>query len=152
MRDVRHILGAMSRIVLVVLVVLLGVPAGALHAQKKAEGKVAGTYQVKFEEVSSNCQDTGMSLDRTQLEVTQPGARRVAVSLPMVPLMKGVVGRGGKFKAEAKKGKTAIQGVEGRFSIAGRAEGGKIQVLLIAEYFQGDKPLCTQSWNGSGTR
>ena len=86
------------------------------------------------------------------VEVFQAKAKNVSVTIPSVPIMSGVVSRGGKFRAVAKRGKTATKGVDGKFSVAGRVEKGNIQFLFIAEFFEGDKPLCTQSWNASGPR
>ncbi len=126
--------------------------AGAAAAQGTGEApKVEGTYRAKFESVANNCSKAGMSLSSSTVEVTRRD-RSVSVTIPSVPIMKGSVSRGGKFRAVAKRGKTAIQGVEGRFSVAGRVEKGTIQFLFIAEYFEADKPLCTQSWNASGPR
>jgi hypothetical protein len=127
--------------------------AGAAGAQgKDGPTRVAGTYSVKFDQVANNCAKAGMSLSSSTVDVSQPKERTVSVTIPSVPIMGGSVSRGGKFRAGAKRGKTAIQGVDGRFSVAGRVEKGTIQFLFIAEYFEGDKPLCTQSWNASGPR
>jgi hypothetical protein len=127
---------------------LLGA-AGTSAAQGKAEQPIGGKYEVRFEEVQNSCSTTGMSLSRANIELTER-ARRVDVTIPMVPAMSGTVSKGGKFKARAKRGRTAIEGVEGSFSVAGRVSEGIIQLVFIAEYFKGKKPLCTQSWNASG--
>ncbi len=141
------------RILLASLALTLLAGAGAAAAQSTtAEPKVEGKYATKFERVANNCAKAGMSLSSATVDVSQPKARSVSVTIPAVPIMSGSVSRGGKFRAVAKRGKTAIQGVEGRFSVAGRVEKRNIQFLLIAEYFEGDKPLCTQSWNASGPR
>lgn len=125
---------------------------GAAQAQKRPDQPVAGKFAARFDLVSSNCKDTGMNLDRAPVSLEEPARGRVAVTMPMVPDMSGVVSRGGKFKAEARRGKTGIEGLEGQFSIAGRVEGDTIQFLFIAEYYKGGKALCTQSWNASGPR
>ncbi len=114
--------------------------------------RVAGKYTASFQEVANNCSGMGMSLRTSSIELSQSGERNVQVTVPSVPIMRGVVSRAGKFKAEAKRGKTAIQGVDGRFSIAGRVDDKGIQFLFIAEYFRGNRPMCTQSWNASGPR
>jgi hypothetical protein len=122
-------------------------------AQKKADVPVAGRFEAQFEKVSDNCKDTtGMNLGTAVVELGEPKKGRVDVTVPMVPIMSGVVSRGGKFKAEVKRGKTAIEGVDGRFSVAGRVEGNSVQFLFIAEYYRGTKPICTQSWNATGSR
>lgn len=113
---------------------------------------IAGTYTATFQAVSNNCKDTGMSLREAPVEISQSGERAVMVTVPSVPIMRGVVNRGGKFKADTKKGKTAIAGLDGRFSVAGRVDDKGIQLLFIAEYYRAGKPLCTQSWNASGPR
>jgi hypothetical protein len=125
-------------------------PASAQRASSDAP--VGGAFEAKFELVSSNCKDTGMKLGRVSVDLAERARGRLDVTVPMVPVMSGVVSRGGKFKAEAKRGKTAIAGLEGRFSVAGRVEGKTIQFLLIAEYYQGGKALCTQSWNAGGPK
>jgi hypothetical protein len=136
------------------LAVTLAALAGAAAAQgKDAPPRVAGKYAARFESVANNCSKAGMSLSSATVDVFQPASgRSVSVTIPSVPIMNGAVSRGGKFRASAKRGKTAIQGVDGRFSVAGRVEKGTIQFLFIAEYFEGDKPLCTQSWNATGPR
>ena len=138
---------------LATLAVILVASVGVAAAQSKdAPPRVEGKYAARFDAVANNCSKAGMSLSSATVEVSQPKPRSVSVTIPAVPIMSGVVSRGGKFRAVAKRGKTAIQGVEGRFSVAGRVEKGTIQFLFIAEYFEGDKPLCTQSWNASGPR
>ena len=134
------------------LAVTLAAVAGAAAAQDKGAVSIKGKYATKFEAVANNCSKAGMSLSSATVEVSQQKERSVSVTIPSVPIMSGSVSRGGKFRASARRGKTAIQGVAGRFSVAGRVEKGTIQFLFIAEYFEGDKPLCTQSWNASGPR
>jgi hypothetical protein len=111
-----------------------------------------GTFKVKFEQVANNCKNTGMTLGKADVRIDKGKGSSISVTVPMVPIMKGSSGKGGKFKAKAKKGKTGIAGVDGRFRIQGRVNGNAIQFLFIAEYFKGDAPLCTQSWNGNGQR
>jgi hypothetical protein len=137
---------------LVALVLLAAAHAAAAAPERRPEVPVAGRYQARFAKVSDNCKDTGMSLGTTTVELREPKSGKIEVTIAMVPDMAGMVSRGGKFKAEAKKGRTGIAGVDGRFSIAGRVEAGEIQFLFIAEYYKGDKPLCTQSWNAKGPK
>lgn len=142
----------------VFVVVLAGLVTAALARSASAQGRgevtpVAGTFEAQFDSVSDNCKDTtGMNLGKATVTVAEPRRGRADVTIPMVPIMSGAVSRGGKFKAEAKRGKTAIAGVDGRFSVTGRVEGDRITFLFIAEYYAGKKPLCTQSWNATGAR
>ena len=132
----------------------LVVGAGAASAQPKTGEavRVAGSYKASFSSVANNCDGVGMNIASAQVELHESAGRKVSVTIPAVPIMKGSVNRAGKFKASVKRGKTAIQGVDGRFSAAGRVAKDNLQLLFIAEYFKGDKPLCTQSWNASGPR
>lgn len=135
-------------------ILTLVVGGGVAGAQAKGgePARVAGNYAATFSSVANNCAGVGMNISSAQVELHQASGRRVSVTIPAVPIMNGVVNRTGKFKASVKRGKTAIEGVDGRFSVAGRVAKDNLQFLFIAEYFKGQKPLCTQSWNASGPR
>lgn len=107
------------------------------------------TYQVTFEKVASSCRNTGMSLSKAKVELARKG-KRLTVTVPMVPIMKGRAGKRSKFKAQARRGKTAIAGLDGKFRIAGEATRRTIEFVFVAEYYKGKTPLCTQSWKGKG--
>ncbi|MEZ4366745.1 MAG: hypothetical protein R2939_10715 [Kofleriaceae bacterium] len=77
-------------------------------------------------------------------------SKNLTVDIERLPLMNGKVGKSTRVKAQSKLGRTSIQGLDGRFSVAGRVEDGVLQLVLVAEYYLGRKPLCTQSWNVSG--
>ena len=130
------------------------VGGGAASAQPKGAEpvRVAGSYKVTFSSVANNCDGVGMNISSAEVQLHESAGRKLSVTIPAVPIMKGAVNRAGKFKTSVKRGKTAIQGVDGRFSAAGRVAKDNLQLLFIAEYFKGDKPLCTQSWNASGPR
>jgi len=130
----------------------LGLGEPMARAEPMQVQDAVGEYSVKFEEVSNNCKNTGMTLRTAAIKVAQVKGRSIRMSIPMVPDMRGAVRKGGKFRAKAKKGRTNIQGIDGRFSAGGRFEGKTIQFVFIAEYFRGDEPLCTQSWNAVGQR
>ncbi len=127
-------------------------PPEARPMQARPMPRVAGKYAATFQSVANNCTGMGMNLSATTVELFQARDRDVQVTVPSVPIMRGVVTRAGKFKAEAKRGKTATAGVDGRFSVAGRVDDKGIQFLFIAEYYRADKPMCTQSWNASGPK
>jgi hypothetical protein len=116
--------------------------------------RFAGTYRITFEEVNT-CRNTGIHLGTSTVVVEQSG-RNVTVTIPGIPIMRGTAskagkaGRSGKFQAVAKRGKTAIEGLEGSFQSAGTVTGAKLDLMLIAEYFAKGKALCTQSWRGTG--
>jgi hypothetical protein len=130
----------------------LGLPLPAAAQPDDKADDISGTYEVRFEEIASNCTETGMQLRKGEFTLAQDRGRKLEVSFPMTPVMYGKVNKDGKFRAEAKKGGTAIAGVDGRFSVAGRVNDRVIQLVFIAEYYRGKSPLCTQSWNASGIR
>lgn len=114
---------------------------------------VAGTFDVKYEEVTSNCQNTGMVLSRGTLAIEKRKASGIAVDIERMPIMAGSASKGGRIKAASKLGKTSIQGLDGRFSTAGTVNAdGVLNMVFVAEYYLGGKAYCTQSWNVTGVR
>jgi hypothetical protein len=122
-------------------------------AQKKGDGgaSVLGTYEVKYEEVSSNCSTTSISLTRGTLEITK-AKKQIVVDIQRFPLMHGTPGKSGKVKATSKIAPSSIDGVDGKFSVAGRVDEGLIQLVFVAEYYVDKKPLCSQTWNVTGQK
>lgn len=126
---------------------------GVSTARADAADVVAGRYEVKYEEVTSNCQNTGMVLLRGVVDVNKRKALTVAVDIERIPLMVGSAAKGGRVKATSKLGPTSIQGLDGRFSVAGSInEDGVVSMVLVAEYYVKNKAYCTQSWNVTGVR
>ncbi len=134
-----------------VLGALAVVAAGPAHADLADD--VAGRYEVKYEEVTSNCTNTGMSMLRSVLDIKKKSSQSVTVDIDRIPLMSGAASKGKRVKATSKLGPTSIQGLDGRFSVAGRLQANDVlELVLVAEYYLNKKPYCTQSWNVSGTR
>ena len=134
------------------LIVLLLLSAPAL-----ADVDAAGAYDVKFEEVGHNCDPPPVALNRSKLVVaTNPRKNSLTVNVDTIPEMVGVPERGGKIKATTLKVlATTVQGLDARYSVAGKVDdGGVVQLVLTAEYQRHDnhKPYCTQSWNVTGLR
>lgn len=127
--------------------------AGVNVARADAADVVAGRYEVKYEEVTSNCQNTGMVLLRGVVDVNKRKAASVQVDIERIPLMVGSAAKGGRVKATSKLGPTSIQGLDGRFSVAGSInDDGLVSLVLVAEYYVKNKAYCTQSWNVTGVR
>jgi hypothetical protein len=139
----------------VVAAALIGALASPAVAQKKGEGKgdedVAGAYDVRYEEVSSNCSTTSIALNRGALDISKKG-RQIVIDIQRFPLMYGPVAKAGKVRASSKIAKSSIDGVDGKFSVAGKVEEGLIQLVFVAEYYVSGKPLCSQTWNVSGQK
>jgi hypothetical protein len=134
------------------LIIVLLVTAPAF-----ADVDPAGAYDVKFEEVGHNCDPPPVALTRSKLVVaTNPRKNSLTVNVETIPEMVGVPEHGGKIKATTLKVlATTVQGLDARYSVAGKVDdGGVVQLVLTAEYQRHDnhKPYCTQSWNVTGLR
>ncbi len=115
------------------------------------QDKTVQRYSVRFTEVANSCEPRKISLAKSTIEIIPAGKRSIRVNIPTIPELKGRRGKRGKFSARVKRGKTIIKGIDGKFSVAGtQASNGKIELVLIAEYYKGKTPLCTTSWNASG--
>jgi hypothetical protein len=114
---------------------------------------LAGAYDVKFEQVSSNCEHPVAYPQHGSLKLDVKGAD-LQVDVERTPLMVGKSAKNGKISAKSPRpGHTPIEGMDGVFSVAGRVTSeGMLSLVMIGEYQTSGKPLCTQSWNLSGLR
>jgi hypothetical protein len=114
---------------------------------------MAGSYDVKFEQVSTNCEHPVAYPQHGTLKIEVKGVD-LQVDIERTPLMIGKSAKTGKISAKSPKpGHTPIQGMEGVFSVAGRITAeGMLSLVMIGEYQTAGKPLCTQSWNLAGLR
>ncbi len=116
-----------------------------------AHADVAGTYDVKYEEVSTNC-TSPLKYPHGKLELKVKGTT-VTVDIARTPLMQGSVAKGGKVSAKSKQGNTSLDGMTGVFSVAGKITAeGILSFVMVGEYTAGGKALCSQSWNVSGSK
>ena len=130
----------------------LVVLASVLAATGVAHADVGGTYEVKYEEVSSNCTTTKLAYAPGPLAVKQKG-NQLVVDIDRTPEMIGAPAKNGKLSAKSKLGGTMIDGMKGVFSVAGRiTPEGTLYLVMIGEYSANGKPLCTQTWNVSGAK
>jgi hypothetical protein len=137
---------------LVGLVAVATIVAGGAPAF--ADDAVVGTFDVKYEEMSNNCTNVGMTLGRGTLKIDVRPGNNLVVDIERIPIMNGLPAKGGKITAKSKLGKTSIEGLDGTFSVAGKVSGpeGMLTLVFVAEYQAKGKPLCTQSWNIAGVR
>lgn len=114
---------------------------------------LAGSYEVKFEQVSSNCEHPIAYPQHGTMKIEVKGSD-LQVDIERTPLMVGKPTKNGKISAKSPRpGHTPIQGMDGVFSVAGRITSeGMLALVMIGEYQAAGKPLCTQSWNLSGLR
>lgn len=134
------------------LIVLMLLSAPAL-----ADVDASGSYDASFVEIGQNCDRPPVSLRNSKLVVAVNLRKNsLTVNIETIPELIGVPERGGKIKATTLTVvPTTIQGLDGRYSIAGKVDdGGVVQLVLTAEYQRHDnhKPYCTQSWNVTGPR
>jgi len=132
-------------------VLALVVAAGAATAH--ADELVAGSYDVKFEQVSTNCEHPLAYPQRGSIKIEIKGGD-LQVDIERTPIMVGKPAKTGKLSARSPKpGHTPIEGMDGVFSVAGRVTGeGMLSLVMVGEYQAAGRPLCTQSWNLSGLR
>jgi hypothetical protein len=134
----------------------------ALASPAVADNKVDGSYEVKFEEMSTNCDPPRFAYQRGSVKIdSAKSSLRVNIVTDLtsgatIKEMNGIPGKSGKISAKTpKKLATSVQGLDGRYSVSGRVdESGVLQLVLVAEFSKtGEtKTLCTQSWNLSGVR
>lgn len=123
-----------------------------LFAASVAHADIDGVYEVKYEEVSTNCTNARLVYAPGTLTVKIKGSQ-LLVDIDRTPVMIGALAKNGKVSAKSKPGNTMIQGMQGVFSVAGRiTPEGLMYVVLVGEYSANGKSLCTQSWNVSGPK
>jgi len=144
-----------THLVLIAAFAILGTVEVA-HARKdKRTDKndptaILGTYDVRYEEVSSTCTSTSITLTRGTLKVSKK-KKQLLVDIERFPDMVGSP-RGDKIRAASKIASTSIDGLDGKFSVAGRVDEGLIQLVFLAEYYVDDRPYCAQTWNVTGKK
>lgn len=135
-----------NRLVAAALVLGLATPAFA--------NDVAGVYDVKFEEMSTNCSPPPVTYTRGTVKIE--AKKTLSVDIATIPMMTGMPAKSGKINAKTtKKVASTVQGLDGKWGVSGRVDdNGVLQLVLVAEYTRQDtgKPYCTQSWNVSGVR
>ncbi len=116
-----------------------------------AAADVGGNYDVKYEEVSTNCQSP-LKYPHGKLQIKVKGTN-VVIDIDRTPVMQGSVAKGGKISAKSKSGPTMIDGMNGAFSIAGKITAeGVLSLVMVGEYTANGKALCSQSWNVVGSK
>jgi len=116
-----------------------------------ASADVSGVYDVKFEEVSTNCQSP-LKYPHGKITVQVKGTTLI-VDIDRTPRMHGVPAKNNKISAKSKLSATMVEGMLGVFSVAGKVTPeGQLSLVMVGEYSAAGKPLCTQSWNVIGPR
>jgi hypothetical protein len=137
----------MRTVLLALVSLLLLVQAAPARADD-----ISGNYDVKYEEVSTNCGDHQLTYGHGKLKVEVKG-KQLLVDIDRTPKMVGVPAGGGKVSAKSKVGETMLKGMNGVFSVAGRiTPEGQLHLVMVGEFSVDGKPLCTQSWNVAGPK
>lgn len=121
------------------------------HAKDKNDpSAILGTYDVRYEEVSSTCTTTSITLSRGTLKISKQ-KKKLLVRIERFPDMLGSP-RGAKIRAASKIESTSIDGLDGKFSVAGRVDEGLIQLVMLGEYYVEGRAYCAQTWNVTGKK
>lgn len=116
-----------------------------------ATADVTGIYDVKFEEVSTNC-TSPLRYPPGKMTIKIIG-NSLTVDIDRTPLMGGIPSKTNKISAKSKPGGTMVDGMTGVFSVAGKVTPeGLLSLVMVGEYSAKGRPLCTQSWNVNGPR
>lgn len=125
--------------------------AASAPAAADTESTIAGTYRVALTEVVDSCDEGGLEIDEAELRLRSEGGGEVTAELSSLPTLAGSERNGGQFRVEARAGESPIENAAGQYELAGRVRAGEVESLvLVAQYFRDDEPLCTQSWSGAG--
>lgn len=120
-----------------------------------AAQNVAGSYEAKFEEMSTNCDPVRFTYTRSIVRV-DTAKNSLRVNIETIPQMIGIPAKSGKINAKTpKKVATTVDGIDGKYHVSGRVDdSGVLELVLVAEFTRKDngKPLCTQSWNLRGVK
>jgi hypothetical protein len=133
--------------------VVLGAVVLATAGLAHADEPVTGAYEAKFEQIGNNCEHSIAYPPRGVVKIEVKGGD-LQVDIERTPLMVGKPRKDGKINAKSRVGHTAVEGMDGVFTVAGRItpDDGMLSLTLIGEYQAGGKPLCTQSWSLSGLK
>ena len=100
----------------------------ALASPALADKKADGAYEVKFEEMSTNCDPLRFAYQRGTVKIeTQKNTLVVNITTgatgAMIPQMAGGPGKSGKISAKTlKKSATTVQGLDGTYRVSGRVD------------------------------
>jgi hypothetical protein len=137
---------------LVVAVAAVGTVAFATGVARADD--LPGTYDIKLDDMANDCSPPPVSMKTSTLRL-EVKADSLLINIPTIPQMAGVAAKGNKVNAKTPKVlPTTVQGLDGRYTIAGRlrSEDSVLDLVLVAEYSVKGKPYCTQSWHVLGSK
>jgi hypothetical protein len=115
---------------------------------------ITGVYDVKFETMASDCNPPPVALGRGKLTI---GSKKGTLTLDVSPIPQLAGGEANDGKVTFRSNRvfgTTVVGLLAKYSATGDAKGGKIDLLLIADYIKqtDSKPYCKQSWKVTGDK
>lgn len=119
-----------------------------------AHADVAGTYDVQFEEAAGTCDAKPERFSKGSVAITVK-KKALSVKFDKIFEMVGTAPKDDKISAKTKTPiGTSMMGLSARYSVAGTADGAKVDLVVTALYVRQDnyKPHCQQVWNVKGTR
>ena len=110
-----------------------------------------GSYSVKYEQVADDCEGDGLTLGAGAAVAVSGANDKLVVTIAGVTPMRGRRAADGQFKA-LSQGPGAKPDLRGKYSVSGKTVRDSIEMVFIAQFYRGKRPLCTQSWTVSGAR
>ncbi len=136
------------------LAILAAVTATLASAPARADGGVAGTYDVKLDESASTCDPKPESFGKSKVQLSVAKGE-LTVKFATIYKMTGAVDKDGRITAKTVKliG-TSVGGLSARYSVVGHVTRGSVDLVLTAQYIRQDtnRPHCMQAWSVTGTR
>jgi hypothetical protein len=115
---------------------------------------ITGVYDVKFETMASDCNPPPVALGRGKLTI---GSKKGTLTLDVSPIPQLAGGEANEGKVTFRSNRvfgTTVVGLLAKYSATGDAKGGKVDLLLVADYIKqtDSKPYCKQSWKVTGDK
>lgn len=111
----------------------------ALSAAANGAAADSASYTATVSDISNTCSAPVAGPKSGTLTIVTTGERAVVTFAP-IPTASGTLSAAGKLRAQTEPSAT-------RFNFSGRVAGSGGTLILVAEMFSGDKPVCSQSWN-----
>src|SRR5512140_1482360 len=103
-------------------------------ASAHADDSLAGSYDIKLEEMANNCSPPPIAFRAATLRLEIKG-KSLTVNIETIPQMAGVASSNNKIEAKTLKVQpTTVQGLDAKYEIAGRQTDAGLDLVLVADY------------------
>lgn len=110
---------------------------------QRAPMRGATSFVVKFKKIADDCPKPQLRLTKAAVTVSVLRPKRGRMAIAPGPTLTGKLGPAGDFNMTTRRRGSVI-------TASGRMHRGRISMLVIAEYYRGRNPVCTQTWNAKG--